>query len=67
MNLFLSWSGERSHALAKAIREFLPNVLEGLKVFISSEGIHSGVEWFGHLRKALDDTDFGILCRASRR
>ena len=62
MKLFLSWSGQPSLKMAKALMEFLPCVLEGLKVFLSTEGIRKGADWLSVIRGELDTTDFGILC-----
>src|SRR5262245_7846249 len=48
--------------MAEAVREFLPNVLEGLKVFLSSEDIRRGAAWLSTIRTELETTDFGVLC-----
>jgi len=62
MKLFLSWSGAVSLEMAQALRDFLPEVLEGLNVFLSGEDIRKGADWLRKIREELDATDFGILC-----
>jgi len=36
-------------------------VLEGLKVFLSSEEIRKGGDWLRVIRDELESTDFGVL------
>lgn len=47
--------------MAEAIRRILPNVLEGLKVFLSCEDIRKGGDWLRVIRDELESTDFGVL------
>ncbi len=62
MKVFVSWSGDASHALAKALKDWLPSVIQAVDVFLSSEDIAKGAQWFGALGKVLDECDFGIVC-----
>lgn len=62
MKVFVSWSGEASHAMAKALKDWLPNVIQAVDVFLSSEDIAKGSQWFAELGKELDESEFGILC-----
>lgn len=62
MKVFVSWSGGASHEVAKAIKEWLPNVIQAVDVFLSSEDIAKGAQWFHELSKVLDECEFGILC-----
>jgi len=45
--------------MAEAIRRILPNVLEGLKVFLSCEDIRKGGDWLRVIRDELESTDSG--------
>lgn len=65
MKIFISWSGDASHEVARALKEWLPNVIQPLNaddLFLSSEDIEKGVPWFQALGSVLDQCDFGILC-----
>jgi TIR domain len=62
MNLFLSWSGNLSHEIAKALVWWIPQVLQAVKPWISSQDIEKGARWFEEIGESLSTTDFGILC-----
>lgn len=62
MKIFVSWSGTVSHAVAKALKDWLPEVIQAVEVFLSSEDIAKGSQWFSVLNKELDESAFGILC-----
>ena len=49
MKIFVSWSGDFSHAVAKALKDWLPNVIQAVEVFLSSEDIAKGSQWFHEL------------------
>src|SRR5262245_15541019 len=60
--VFLCWSGARSRNFAEAVQKWLPRILgDTLKLSISTQ-IEKGAEWLEELRKALNDSDCGILC-----
>lgn len=65
MKVFISWSGERSKALASALREWLPGVIQAVKPFASQHDIDKGSRWSGELGKALESTKTGLLCVTS--
>lgn len=62
MEIFISWSGVRGEALAKALRMWLPKVLQSLKPWISASDIEKGARWLKEISEKLDKTNFGILC-----
>lgn len=62
MKVFVSWSGAASHDVAKALKDWLPNVIQAVDVFLSSEDIAKGSQWFHELGAVLDESGFGILC-----
>lgn len=61
MKVFISWSGERSKAIAKALNDFLPKIIQALKPFYSPE-IEKGATWSNKIDEALTGTSFGIIC-----
>jgi hypothetical protein len=62
MNVFLCWSGSRSERVAKAMRDWLGDVIHALQPFMSNEDINKGERWRTHIAEQLAVTDFGILC-----
>jgi hypothetical protein len=64
MNVFISWSGagSKSHTLALAFHDWLPNVFQTIETFMSSDTLVAGERWQGGLSKALEECDFGIAC-----
>jgi DNA-binding transcriptional MerR regulator len=62
MKIFLSWSGGLSHEVAKALDGWLPQVMNALHPWLSSQDIEKGARWFEEIGETLSKTDFGILC-----
>ncbi|MBK7392130.1 MAG: TIR domain-containing protein [Chloracidobacterium sp.] len=62
MKVFLSWSGERSHAIATALRDWLPKVIQALEPWMSAVDIERGARWGTDIAKELEDSQFGIIC-----
>jgi hypothetical protein len=60
--VFLSWHGTVSHALARALYDWIPSVLQTVRPFLSSSNIESGARWSEDLAKELEGTHFGVLC-----
>lgn len=61
MDIFLSWSGERSRKAAEAFHRWLPDVLQSVRPWMSSEDICSGSGWNQQIRDALNKSNFGIV------
>ena len=62
MRIFISWSGETSHQVACAFRDWLPNVLQRIHPYVSSEDIDKGGRWLKDIAGELETSSFGILC-----
>ena len=62
MKVFISWSGTRSKALANALREWLPLVLQCVELFISDKDIAAGERWAQAIAGELEAANFGIIC-----
>jgi hypothetical protein len=62
MKVFISWSGDMSHGVAKALRDWLPSVLQAVEPYVSSEDIDKGARWSTDISKELEDSSFGIIC-----
>jgi hypothetical protein len=62
MKVFISWSGDRSQALAQALREWLPMVLHYVEPWLSQSDIEAGERWANEVAKELEASKFGIIC-----
>ena len=61
MKIFISWSGQKSKKVAEALREWLPNVIQALEPWMSSEDINKGARWYVDIVSELEKTHFGII------
>jgi hypothetical protein len=61
MKTFFSWSGNKSHRIAKALADWLPCVVQALDPWISSKDIDRGSIWFNEIFDQLKGTNFGIV------
>lgn len=62
MKVFLGWSGDTSHNVAMALRDWLPKVIQAIKPFVSSEDIAKGARWAAQIAEELQATNYGIIC-----
>ena len=64
MKVFISWSGDKSRAVAQALHDWIPFVINEAKPFMSadSDSIESGQRWSAVIAKELESTNFGIIC-----
>ncbi len=60
--IFISWSGSRSEALAIVLRDWLPQVLQSVEPFVSSEDIAKGARWSPEIARRLEEATFGLIC-----
>ena len=64
MKVFLSWSGPTSRAVARALHDWLPNVLQQVKPWMSAADITPGVRWPLEVGRQLEQSQFGVICLA---
>ncbi len=62
MKVFISWSGKRSKALANALRDWLPMVLQYVEPWVSDKDISAGDRWAQAIAGELESANFGIIC-----
>jgi len=62
VKVFISWSGELSHKVSIALREWLPMVIQSIDPYVSSEDIDKGTRWSSDIAKELEDSSYGIIC-----
>ena len=62
MNIFLSWSEDKSRKVAELLNDWLPLVIQSLKPWVSVHDIAPGSIWNAQLQSTLTSTSFGIFC-----
>jgi hypothetical protein len=62
MKVFISWSGQRSAAVADALRYWLPKVIQALEPWMSADDIEKGTRWRSGLASELEQSSVGIIC-----
>ena len=62
MDIFISWSGPRSHVIAEGLRLFLPRVIQSLEPWLSSADIERGARWRTEVSDRLERSRVGIFC-----
>jgi hypothetical protein len=60
--IFISWSGDRGHEVARALHWWLPHVISNIDPIISEHNIEKGTLWRSKLADQLKDTKFGLIC-----
>jgi TIR domain len=61
VKVFISWSGEQSREIGKALEDWLPSVLQYVEVYFSPSGIEKGASWFQSISSELKET---VICIA---
>lgn len=62
MQVFLSWSGDRSRELANALRDYLPLVIQSVTPWFSPDDIDKGSRWLADLTNQLQKQSVAIVC-----
>jgi len=62
MKVFISWSGNRSRAVAEVLDDWLQCVLQSSRPWVSTTGIDKGAVWFNDISGQLQNTSSGIIC-----
>lgn len=62
MNIFISWSGERSKLIANALKSWLEKFFQTIEIFMSESDIEPGTRWAFRLNDELQISNYGIIC-----
>lgn len=62
LKIFLSWAGDTSKAIAIALNEWLPLVLQNVEPWFSPDDIDKGGQWATALSDILESGRVGIIC-----
>lgn len=63
MNVFLCWSGERSKKVAEKLEDWLPQIIQAVRPWMSPD-IEKGARWGSEIADKLERTKVGIICLA---
>lgn len=61
-NVFISWSGPRSKAIADELYKFLPDLIHRADPWLSSSDLEKGTLWRTDIAEKLRDLKVGIIC-----
>ena len=61
MKVFLSWSGNRSRAIAEVFKGWLPSVLQAARPYFSPDDVTKGARWLTEISKELEDSRIALL------
>lgn len=61
-NVFISWSGEQSKAIAEELRNWIPSVLQFARPYFTPNDIEKGSKWGSEISKKLAESNVGIVC-----
>lgn len=62
MKVFMSWSGQRSKAVAELLAWWTRCVIQASRPWISTEDVDRGALWFTTITEGLAETAVGIVC-----
>jgi hypothetical protein len=62
MEIFISWSGARSGAMAEALKGWLPKIINATRPWLSSADIERGARWATDVASRLQSAKIGIIC-----
>lgn len=62
MELFLSWSKPQSHHVALLLHSWIPDIIQQVRPWMSSENIDKGQRWALEVGSRLDIGSQGIIC-----
>jgi hypothetical protein len=61
VKVFLSWSGNRSKAIAEVMRNWLPSVLQAVRPYFSPDDVSKGSRWSSEIAKELEASRIALL------
>ena len=63
--IFTSWSGEKSKKVAIALKEWIPDIIQNVELWVSDQDINAGSRWNNELNTELQQNYLGIICLTS--
>lgn len=62
MEVFITWSGKTSRAIAEELYGWLPTIIDNVQPWMSDVNIDKGSRWYLDIAKALERAKYGLIC-----
>lgn len=62
MQIFISWSGEKSRQIGEAFRHWLPEVIQSVRPYFTPDDVAKGQRWAAEIAENLHNSKFGLFC-----
>lgn len=62
MQIFISWSGEKSRQIAEVFRHWLPEVIQLVRPYFTPDDVVKGQRWAADIAENLQTSQFGLFC-----
>lgn len=62
MQIFISWSGEKSRQIGEAFRHWLPDVIQSVQPYFTPDDVAKGQRWGAEIAENLQISKFGLFC-----
>jgi hypothetical protein len=62
MQIFISWSGEKSKQIGEAFRHWLPEVIQSVRPYFTPDDVAKGQRWAADIADSLQSSQFGLFC-----
>jgi len=62
MQIFISWSGEKSRQIGEAFRNWLPEVIQSVRPYFTPDDVGKGQRWAADVAENLHSSKFGLFC-----
>jgi len=62
MKVFISWSGEKSRAVAVALQAWLPSLFQSVDPWMSAAGFDKETRWGADMPDLLEESAYAVIC-----
>ncbi len=62
MQIFISWSGDKSREFGELLRNWIPNVLQSVEPYFTPNDVEKGNKWQSEIAAKLEKSHIGLLC-----
>ncbi|NPV63178.1 MAG: toll/interleukin-1 receptor domain-containing protein [Methanotrichaceae archaeon] len=62
VKIFIGWSGKKSKGVARALREWIPTIIQSAKPWMSEIDLDPGARWNQDIQDEVENAKLGVLC-----